>query len=241
MKKPTVTLSVLALASIATAAPVKIPVSADTWVGAIEAERNAPNPTSEVLRIALSGNTRADQYNRRAVFGFDISAIDPQKARSVTFTTTTSSNIEASYSNGVTLRAYLVSNAIADRFSQATATENSLIAAGFFTAGDVLDNCVTGTTIGEYRASGSVIGKSIQFNFSAEALADFKTDSNRFVTIIVESRTGNNAGYNLNSDITGFAFQSREASGGNAAELIVEEEASSVLISVGGFDVCLKK
>ena len=244
MKTTTISLTVLALVCCATAETVQVKVTQDTWVGPQNAETVLQNSSPNALRVATPDNLRARIYYRRALFGFDLSAINSKSVSSVTFTATTSKGIDASYNNGTTLRAYLISNAISDRFLQSTTSEKSLIAADFFEDGYILDHPLAGVVIGDYTTSGSASEQTINFRFSAEAIADFKTDSNNFATIIIENRTGNNAGFrNPTAANDGLAFQSLETPGGTPAVLTVTQgpvESDPVLLSVGGITIGLK-
>lgn len=244
MKTTTIFLSVLTLVCSATAETVKVKVSQDTWVGALDAEKKLQVSSPNALRVATPGNIKARVYYRRAIFGFDLSTINPKNVSSVTFTATTSKGIDRAYDEGTVLRAYLVSNKISDSFLQSTTSEKSLITAGFYENGYILGNPLAGVVIGDYTTSGSASEQTVNFNFSAEAIADFKKDSNQFATIIIENRTGSNAGFREEHEANaGLAFQSLETPGGTPAELTVTlgaHESKPVLLSVGGIAIGLE-
>lgn len=244
MRATTIALSIFAFTYFASAETVKIKVNQDTWFGPLDAGTALQDTNPTALRVATPANSEAHLYYRRAIFGFDLSTINLKKVNSVTFTATTSKGIDSAYDNGKTFRAYLVSNAIADRFSQSTATEKSLIAAGFFKDGYVLGSYLAATPIGDYTTSGGASEQTVNFEFSAEAIADLKKDSNQFAAIIVENRTGSNAGFTDSIlENAGFAFQSLETPGGKPAELSVSVEAAEsnpVLLSIGGISIELK-
>lgn len=244
MKTTTIFLSVLALVCSATAETVKIKVTQDTWIGPLDAETVLQKLSPSALRVATPSTIEARVYYRRALFGFDLSSINPKDVRSVTFTATTSKGIDAGYNNGTTLRAYLISNAISDRFLQSTTSEKSLIAAGVFKDRYILGHPLAGVVIGDYTTSGSASEQTVDFQFSAEAIADLKTDSNQFATIIVENRTGSNDGFrDTTAANAGLAFQSLETQGGTPAVLTIQQGAAEpepVLLSIGGIAIGLK-
>jgi len=72
-------------------------------------------------------------------------------------------------------------------------------------------NRIGGAVIGEVVLSDAPASEKVSIRFSAAAVADLVNDDNDFVTVVVESRTPNNAGYN---NSTGLGFKSKESGAG---------------------------